>query len=294
MQKNVLVVDSYNILFKAFFVYKDFVYNGNPVGALYGFTSKICDLLTRLSPTHAICVFDSAEKSFRKQMYSEYKAHRPPVDEALKVQLAAAREIPRVFGIHGIERPGYEADDIIASIARSMHKMEDTIVTIITSDKDLFQLLKYDNVRVYTPKYEYITHEVVLESFGVAPKNIVDLLALTGDAADNIPGVPQIGPKKAARLINEFGNLHDIIASIDKISNPRIKQTMSENVDSALLSYKLATLFEDLDIADEVLAREKVPVEQLESMIKKYNFTSLLSKFEKLIQQEAEEWQLQY
>jgi len=234
--RRIVLIDGYSFVFRA---YHSMPPLSNPegviVGALYGFSNMIFKVRESLNASHFAVIFDHGSKSFRNEIYKDYKANRPPAPEDLIKQFPLVREVTKAMNIPSLEKEGVEADDIIATIARKAAD-EDMDVTIISSDKDLMQLVT-DRIKLYDPmKQKIIGIEQVFEKFGVYPEKILDLLSLAGDSADNIPGVPSIGPKTAAELINKYGSIDGIYENIAEIKQPKRKQVLSENKDNAYLS----------------------------------------------------------
>ncbi len=225
--------------------------DGLPVGAVAGF----CNMLFKViednagpdAPTHAAVIFDYSEKTFRNDLYAGYKANRPPAPEDLVPQFPLVREATRAFNVPAIEIEGFEADDIIATLAcRAREK--GARVTIVSSDKDLMQLVG-GGVEMMDPmKGVRIDREGVEAKFGVPPEKVVDVQALAGDSVDNIPGAPGIGIKTAALLINEYGDLDNLLAHADQIKQPRRRQTLIEHADQIRLSRELVKLDCDMKL----------------------------------------------
>jgi DNA polymerase I len=282
--KKYFIIDSYGFVFRAFHVQPPLSSpSGEPVGAVYGFFSMLLKLLTDHKPEHIIAVFDSGGKNFRHEIYPEYKSHRPEVDESLIKQFPLVREVTKILNITSIEKKGFEADDIIASLAKQISNDGDEVV-VVSADKDLAQLMN-DKIKVYDPvKARYLDEEYILEKFGVKPCYIRDFLAIVGDKSDNIPGVPGFGPKTAADLINKFGNLHNIIEHKSEIGTTKKVQTFAENIENALLSYRLAELKSDIDLEFDIdSAKWKNPdAKSLEEFISYYGFKSLNARSMKI------------
>jgi DNA polymerase-1 len=199
--------------------------DGLPVGAVSGFCNMLLKLLNDMgaaqTPTHLAVIFDASGKTFRNDIYDQYKAHRPPAPEDLRPQFPLVREAVRAFDIPAIELEGFEADDLIATYAVEAAKTG-ARVTIVSSDKDLMQLVGGTIDMVDTMKDKFIGPDEVLEKFGVAPDKVIDVQSLAGDSADNVPGVPGIGIKTAAQLIDEYGDLDTLLARASEIKqNPR-------------------------------------------------------------------------
>ncbi len=225
--------------------------DGLPVGAVAGF----CNMLFKYvedargddAPTHAAVIFDYAGKTFRNDIFEAYKANRPPTPEELLPQLPLVREATRAFNIPGIEKEGYEADDIIATLSCQARRAGGR-VTIISSDKDLMQLVG-GGVEMLDPmKGRRIDRDAVEAKFGVPPEKVVDVQALAGDSTDNVPGAPGIGIKTAALLIREFGDLETLLERADEIPQPRRRQVLKEYAEQIRLSKRLVTLDCDMEL----------------------------------------------
>ncbi len=235
--------------------------DGTPVNAVFGFTSMLFKLLKDLKeeerPTHLAVVFDYSRITFRQDLYEQYKAQRPEAPEDLVPQFPLIRKAVEAFSVPAIEKEGFEADDIIATYVRqALERGFD--VTIVSSDKDLMQLVG-PHVRMMDPiKNRIIGPKEVEERFGVPPEKVADVLALMGDASDNVPGVPGIGPKTAAELIRQYGDLENLLAHAEEIPQPKRRQTLIENADKARLSKELVTLHADVPLDDWPLDSLKV------------------------------------
>ena len=220
--------------------------DGVPIGAVAGFCNMLWKLLVEMKaqvdgPTHLAVIFDHSEKTFRNDLYAEYKAHRPPAPEALIPQFPLVRDATRAFGVPSIELPGYEADDVIAAYACAVRDAGGE-VTIVSSDKDLMQLVG-DRVSMFDPmKSLKIGPEQVFEKFGVYPDRVVDVQALCGDSVDNVPGAPGIGIKTASALITEYGDLDSVLARAGEIKQDKRRQTLIDFADQIRLSRELVRL----------------------------------------------------
>jgi DNA polymerase-1 len=220
--------------------------DGLPVGAVSGFCNMLWKFLNDMkneadAPTHLAVVFDASEKTFRNDLYPQYKAHRPPPPEDLIPQFGLVREATRAFGVPAIELNGYEADDIIASYACKAAELGGEVV-IVSSDKDLMQLVSDQVSMLDTMKNLRIGREQVIEKFGVGPERVVDVQALCGDSVDNVPGAPGIGVKTAALLINEYGDLETLLARAGEIKQDKRRQTLIDFADQVRLSRELVKL----------------------------------------------------
>ncbi|MEK6733526.1 MAG: 5'-3' exonuclease H3TH domain-containing protein, partial [Pseudomonadota bacterium] len=231
--QHLVLIDGYGFVFRAFHALPPLIRDdGLNVGAIYGFTSMLTKILLEFSCSHLAVVLDSGGKTFRHDIFPEYKSHRPPAPEELKPQFPLVREAVASLNIDVLEKPGFEADDLIATYAK-MASNEGIKVTIISSDKDLMQLID-DNICMYDPlKNKIIKDAQVIEKFGVNPSQVVDVLALIGDSSDFVPGVPGIGPKTAAELIQKFHSLEGNYQNLDNISTSKRKESLIENKDLA-------------------------------------------------------------
>ncbi|UQZ87865.1 DNA polymerase I [Deltaproteobacteria bacterium Smac51] len=217
--------------------------DGRPTGAAYGFTATVLKLLKDKKPQALAVVFDSRGPSRRHEIYPEYKANRGPMDEDLAVQQAPIREIVAALGLYGLERPGFEADDLIA-VATRFFSDQGREVVIVSSDKDFYQLLS-DRVSMYDPdpkKDSALTQAAFMERFGVEPASFLEMQALMGDSSDNIPGVPKVGEKTAQKLITTFKTLDNLYAHLDEVNPERLRDNLYEHKKDAYLSRELASL----------------------------------------------------
>ncbi len=258
--------------------------HGQPAGAVYGYTTmlwKLADGLAKADgPTHMAVILDASEHTFRNELYDKYKAHRPPPPEDLVPQFPLIRTATRAFSIPCIEEAGLEADDIIACYVMAA-KAAGWKVTIVSSDKDLMQLVEDGQVDMLdTMNDRRIDSAYVREKFGVAPIDLGDVLALMGDKVDNVPGVPGIGPKTASQLIAEFGSLEAVLAGTDSITKPKLKQSLIEHADAARLSRQLVELVCDAKLPQplEELALKNIPPEPLKEFLEDQGFKSLLNR----------------
>ncbi|MDR1365373.1 MAG: hypothetical protein LBJ42_02180 [Holosporales bacterium] len=271
MKGAVNLVDVSGFAYRAFYAFPSLAHNETEVGALYGFCATMIGLVSRFPDSMFIAACDSGKRTFRNDIYSGYKANRPKTPDSLLAQLPLIKEACRRFGFDTIEVPGVEADDIIATYATNQCSYYS--INIISSDKDLMQLIG-DNVTMYDPaKRRYITEQDIVKKFGVTHDKILDALALMGDSSDNIPGVAGIGPKTAAAWINEFGSVENLIENIAKLPLNSKRRLLESGAANAVLSKKLATLMRDLELPFEytVAAPRK-----LAEFFSQYGFRSLL------------------
>ncbi len=278
--KHLYLVDGSGYIFRAYFAIPPRnTSDGTPTNATFGFTNMLVKLL-RDSDADAIAViFDKSGKTFRNDIYPEYKAHRPEPPEDLIPQFAAIREATRAFNLPCIELQNYEADDLIATYARQA-KEAGIEVTVVSSDKDLMQLVDGGIAMLDPMKDRKIGYEEVKEKFGVTPDKVVDVQALAGDSTDNVPGVPGIGVKTAAQLIEEYGDLETLLARAEEIKQPKRREKLIENAELARISKQLVTLDQDVpvevDLKDFGL-RQPEP-DDLRAFLERYEFRSLLRR----------------
>src|SRR3954454_9719524 len=243
--------------------------HGMNVGAVYGYTTmlwKLADGLNKTEgPTHMAVILDKSEHTHRNEMYAQYKAHRPPPPEDLVPQFPLIRVATRAFSIPCIEEEGLEADDIIACYVTAA-KAKGWKVTIVSSDKDLMQLIEEPQIDMLdTMNDRRIGRTEVLEKFGVPPEKVGDVLALMGDSVDNVPGVPGSGPKTASQLIQTYGDLETVLASVHEITKPKLKQSLIDHAGSARLSRELVRLVCDSPLPEplDALELKNIPKEPL-------------------------------
>ena len=249
-QRQLCLVDGSGFIFRAFHGLPMMTRpDGTPVNAVYGFTTMLMKLLLDNKCSHLAVIFDAGRETFRNKIYPEYKAHRPEPPEELIPQFALIRDAVRAFGVPSIEIPGYEADDLIATYAK-LAVAEGTEVVIWSSDKDLMQLVR-DGVSMMDPlKNKSIGPAEVFEKFGVTPDKVIDVQALAGDPTDNVPGVPGIGVKTAAQLLDEYGDLDTLLARASEIKQPKRRETLMNNAEAALISRQLVRLKDDVPVTE--------------------------------------------
>lgn len=276
-----LLIDGMYVIFSSFYAYRNMrTLKGEPTGAVFGFVTRVENLIKIFDPERILVAFDSKGKTFRHRIYPEYKAKRLLPPEELLQQIPLIKEFLKLRGIESTEAPGFEADDIIAVLSRSS-QVKDQEVLIYSADKDLFQLVK-DNVYIYHPRLKKkMDAPAIKESFGVFPHQIVDYLSLVGDASDNIPGVPGIGEKTALKLIKTHGSLDHILANLENLDG-KVKDKMQSGLDSLQTSRKLVDLSEILDLSPEIsLDRFRARSDAgLISFYRKLSFNSLLKGLE--------------
>jgi DNA polymerase I len=277
------LVDGSGYLFRAYHALPPLTRqaDGLPVNAVSGYCNMLWKLLEDMrgedAPTHLAVVFDAGKITFRNEIYPEYKANRPPPPEDLIPQFPLVRDATRAFSVACVEAPGFEADDLIATYAR-LAVEAGARVTIVSSDKDLMQLVADGRVNLLdTMKDRSIGTAQVIERFGVPPAKVVEVQALAGDTVDNIPGVPGIGVKTAAELINTFGDLETLLGRAGEIKQPKRRETLLNNIDKARLSLKLVRLDDHVPVPvppDEFAVRPR-DAQRLLAFLKEMEFSSL-------------------
>ena len=281
------LIDGSGYIFRAYYALPPLTRksDGLPTGAVSGFCSMLFKLLedsksnqNKQKPTHFAVIFDSARKTFRNEIYRDYKANRSEAPDDLAPQFEYIRKSVLAFNLPSVELANYEADDLIATYVDQILK-KGANVTIVSSDKDLMQLFK-KNVRIYDPmKNRFISDEDVQKKFGVDSSKVIDVQALAGDSSDNVPGVPGIGVKTAAELINKYGNLETLLKSANEIKQNKRRETIIENKDKALISKKLVTLKNDAPV-DRSLTEfqlKKIDKDKLYKFLREMEFNRLLS-----------------
>ena len=259
VEPHLVLIDGSGFIFRAFHALPPMTrQDGTPVNAVYGFSNMLARLLEKHEGTHIAVIFDAGRTTFRNELYSDYKAHRPPPPPELEPQFALVRDATAAFGVASIELPNWEADDLIASYATEASKAGYR-TTIISSDKDLMQLID-DRVGMLDPiKQKPIGPEEVFAKFGVAPNKVVEIQALMGDSVDNVPGVPGVGPKNAALLITEHGDVEGVIAAIPSMKPSKRRDILAESIDKMRISRKLVELDRECPLPqplDSLIARQ--------------------------------------
>ena len=281
--KNLFLIDGSGLIFRAFYALPPLTNpEGTPINAVLGYCNMIINIVDTFKPDQLIVVFDTKRKTFRNDIYKSYKSNRVELPEELIPQFTIIREATKALDLPQIEMDGYEADDIIATYASKAEK-QGIAVTIISSDKDLMQLVNKKTKMYDSMRNNYIGTNEVKEKFGVDPSKVVDVQALAGDSVDNIPGVSGIGIKTAAELINTFGNLNNLFSQVDKIKQPKRKQALIDEQDSALISKKLATLKKDVPINKSYTFQLFKGINQKKGLefFEKHGFKNLIARFNK-------------
>jgi DNA polymerase-1 len=275
-----VLVDGSGYIFRAYHALPPLTMkDGTPTGAVYGFTNMLLKLREAYTDDCLVVIFDASRQSFRQDMYAEYKAHRPPAPDDLVPQFALVREATRALNISAIELEQFEADDLIASYAESAAAVG-TEVVIISSDKDLMQLIR-PGVTMFDPmKNKPIGEKEVAEKFGVAPDKVVEVQALIGDATDNVPGVPGIGPKTAAELIGQYGTVENLLAHCGEIKQPKRREVLTQHAEDARMSRRLVELKRDVPLPVPLDGLETKPVDraQLFDFLTAHEFGGILKR----------------
>ncbi|MEM7044231.1 MAG: DNA polymerase I [Pseudomonadota bacterium] len=280
-----LLIDGSGYIFRAFFALPPLTDKiGTPVGAVFGFCNMLFKLAQDRPGEQMIVVFDKGSHSFRNEMYADYKANRDEPPEDLRPQFPLVRDAAHAFGVPVVELEGYEADDIIATYAKQA-AITGRAVTIVSSDKDLMQLIG-DGIEMFDPmKNKEIGLDEVMAKFGVLPNKVRDVLALAGDTSDNVPGVPGIGVKTAAQLLEQFGDLEGLLEGAETIKQPKRRQNLIENAEIARLSYQLVGLHEETPLPKRLDEIETVDVDyaKLLEFARAYNFNTLSKRLEAIL-----------
>ena len=293
--EKIILVDGNNLLFRSYYAT---AYSGNfmknskgfPTNALYGFTNMINKIINEECPTYMIVAFDKG-KTFRHEKYEQYKDGRIEMPDELKVQFPLAKELLTNMGIKYYECDNYEADDIIGTFAKYCDEEEDFIGTIVSSDKDLLQLISHDvDIKLLKQK-DYIRYneKSFKEAYGIKPINIIDLKALMGDSSDNIPGVKGIGEKTALKLLHDYKTLNGVYDNLDKLT-PKMREKLENDKDNAYMSYDLATIYKEvpMEISIPDIKLKNKNSDKLNEMYKELEFYSFLKKEEKKVDNNIE------
>jgi len=281
------LIDGSGYIFRAYYALPPLTRksDGLPTGAVSGFCNMLNKLLqdsksddNNLKPTHFAVIFDSARKNFRNDIYPDYKANRSDAPDDLIPQFEYIRKSVIAFNLPSVELINYEADDLIATYTEQV-LIKGGKVTIVSSDKDFMQLYKKD-VRIYDPmKNKFITPEDINNKFGVEPKKVIDVQALAGDSSDNVPGVPGIGIKTAAELINQYGTLEELLQKAHEIKQNKRRETIIKNKSKAIISKKLVTLKKDVPVKEKLneFILKEIDKDKLYNYLREMEFNRLLS-----------------
>ena len=279
--QRLILVDGSGYIFRAFYALPPMSReDGTPVNAVFGFTSMLLKLSDDMKGENILVVFDAARTTFRNAIYKEYKANRSEPPEELVPQFDLIKKATTAIGLKSLEVENYEADDIIATYVK-IAKKENIETLVISSDKDLMQLIQ-DHVSLYDPmKNIKIGPEAVFEKFGVSPDKVIDVQALAGDSSDNVPGVPGIGVKTASQLINEYGSLEKLLDNASSIKQEKRRESLLNNAELAIVSKKLVSLFSDVPIPYKISDLKWTPRndDNLLAFLKENNFKRLENRY---------------
>ncbi|MFP4249682.1 MAG: DNA polymerase I [Armatimonadota bacterium] len=284
MADKVLLVDGHSLFHRAFHALPPLsTSDGQPTGALLGFLQMMMQLLEQEDPDHAAVALDLPGPTFRDEMYEEYKSHRPPTDDALKAQVPLLSDLIEALGMSAVSLEGYEADDVIGTLAKRAAEKGHQVV-IVTGDRDLLQLVD-DNIEVVatlrgikdTRRYD---REKVREDYDLEPRQLIDLKALAGDSSDNIPGVAGIGDRSAHSLLEQFSSVEEALDGIDEIQSTRIRNRLEEQPEAARLSRELAEIHTDAPVETDLdeIAWDGFPVDRLREFAGKLEFSAVLDR----------------
>ena len=262
--------------------------DGKHTSVIYGFLNMLFKIIRDEKPDYLVIAMDSKSKTFRHDLFADYKANRQKMPDEISYQIPILKEIINYLGVELIEKPGYEADDIMGSLSKIAESI-DIESYIVSGDKDMLQMVN-DNIIVYSPGNRFkpttkFQKDNVKEKMGVYPNRVIDLLSLIGDSSDNIPGVRGVGPKTAIKLIEEFDNIENILNNVDNIKNERIKNLIKDNIDDLILSKELVTIKSDMDInfsKDDYKFIQIKDKDNVIKMIKDYELSSIATSLEKL------------
>lgn len=277
----VVIVDSHSLIYQVFHAMPSMTGpSGIEVGAVHGFLRDLAELRDKWQPDFLICAFDESEKTFRNELYDQYKIHREPMPEALRAQMSLIHRAVETLDIARLSLPGFEADDILATIVAEVQTAGARCL-LVTSDKDCRQLLSQRVQMLNIRKSELYGVEQLQVTWGIIPAQVVDFQALVGDSVDNVPGVPQIGPKAAQQLLSEFGSLDKIFENLDRVTGAKRQETLQANRQAAYLSQALVRLRSDVPI-EWNWARWGNPspeVAQVEELFRELGFRRLVERF---------------
>ena len=294
MSDKILLIDGHSILNRAFYGLPDLTNSeGRHTGAVYGFLNILFRILDEEKPKYLTVAFDLHEPTFRHKMYDAYKGTRKPMPEELREQVPLIKEVLTAMGIKIVSKPGFEADDLLGTLAVRSEK-EGMDVTILSGDRDLLQLAT-EKVLIRLPKtsrgkttIENFHTQEVIEKYQVTPPQIIELKALMGDSADNIPGIPGVGEKTATKMIVEFGSIENAYAHLEEVKPSKAKESLREHYDMAVLSKTLATINTDspIDYSYEEAELKELYTPEAYQLCKQLEFKNLLSKFDTAVMPE--------
>jgi DNA polymerase-1 len=294
-KQDLVLIDGNAILHRAYHALPPLTTrSGELVNAVYGFATMLLKILHEMQPKYLAVAFDTAKPNFRHQEYVGYQAHRPRTDSELTGQIERVHELVRTFNIPIFSVEGYEADDVIGTLATQASQDKIDEVVIVTGDRDLMQLVS-DKVKLFMPtrglsEGQLVGEKEVVEKMGVPPEQIIDYKGLVGDQSDNYPGVPGIGPKKAAELLQKFGTIEGVYGKLGEVGSETVAKKLAEGVESATLSKKLATILKDVPVTldlEKCLARD-YDKEKVIGFFKELGFRSLVNRLSPSVEKAAE------
>lgn len=285
MPQKICLIDGSGYIFRAFYGLPPLTApDGTPVNAVFGFTNMFLKLTSKIPCEYCLVLFDAKRQNFRNDIFPDYKGTRKETPEDLIPQFSIIHEAVEALNLNFLEMEGYEADDLIATYVNQALAMGLEVV-VVSGDKDLMQLIR-PGVEFYDPmKDKFFTPEDVHEKFGVYPDKVVDVQALSGDSIDNVPGVPGIGPKTAAQLVNEYGSLEGVLSHASEIKQNKRRETILENIENARISLQLVTLKGDVPVEHPITEYKCLPphIEVLDKFIETYGFRSIRPRIEKWV-----------
>ncbi len=281
--KSLYLIDGSSYIFRAYYGIRQFLSTskGFPTNALYGFINMLQKVVKDEKPDYLAVTFDSKEKTFRHEMYADYKANREAPPEDLAKQFPYFEPLVHAFNIHSVRVPGYEADDIMGTLAKK-GAQEGLQVVIVSGDKDMMQLIGPDIRMLDTMKNKWFDIEGVEEKFGVPPDRVIEVMGLMGDSSDHIPGVKGVGPKTATELIRKFGSIEELYERIDEVDKQKLREKLVQDKEMALLSRQLVTINSsmELEFKLEDLKLKPSNITELKKLFSEFEFSSLLGELE--------------
>ncbi len=293
----VWVIDAHSLIYQVFFAVGEMTSpSGQPVNAVFGFLRDVLDIIEKKNPAYLICTFDRSEITFRNDMYKEYKAHRDPMPDNLRSQIPLIQELLHALGIPVMDIANYEADDIMATIAREVQERGGRCF-VVTSDKDCRQLIT-DRVKLYNIRKNQIYDEAALmNDWGIRPDQVVDFQAMVGDSVDNVPGLPSIGPKTAQKFLDQFGSLEGLLGKVDQLKSAKQREKIEANAELARLSRDLVRLEDQVPIETDWEAARigNIDVAAALELCDQLGFRSLAKRISEMpIAQAPTRWETSY
>jgi DNA polymerase-1 len=281
--KSLYLIDGSSYIFRAYYGIRQFLSTskGFPTNALYGFINMLQKVVKDEKPDYLVVTFDSKEKTFRHEMYADYKANREAPPEDLAKQFPYFEPLVQAFNIHSVRVPGYEADDIMGTLAKKGAE-EGLQVVIVSGDKDMMQLIGPDIRMLDTMKNKWFDIEGVEEKFGVPPYQVIEVMGLMGDSSDHIPGVKGVGPKTATELIRKFGSIEELYERIDEVDKQKLREKLVQDKEMALLSRQLVTINTSMELEFNLEDLKLKPSNntELKKLFSEFEFSSLLGELE--------------